>query len=144
MTSKKQVFNSTNVKRLKPIKSILNYIKNTIYFVAINYRNSTYEQIISKEHEGQEAYDNINDFCVSQVEQQYCKDAREIIYENLQDICSVMNKVLNNSIYKRSKQRNDVELSILLSLNSFLSLTKKQKLSSDRKQMKIRLNKLDD
>ena len=144
MTSKKQVFNSTNVRRLKPIKSILNYIKNTIYFVAINYRNSTYEQIISKEHEGQDTYDNISDFCVSQIEQQYCKDViREIIYENLQDICSVINRVLNNSIYKRSKQRNDVELSILLSLNSFLSLTEKQKLSSDRKQMKMRLSKLD-
>lgn len=143
LTSKEQDF-SCEAKRLKPIKSILNYIKNTIYFAAVTYRNATYDQMITADHDGQDAYDNINAYCEEQVQSQYAKDVRDIIYDNLSTIINKIKKVLDESIYNRSKERNNIELSMLLSINNFLSLTYKQKTLNEAKKIKIRNNQLND
>ena len=143
LTSKEQDF-SYEAKRLKPIKSILNYIKNTIYFAAVTYRNATYDQMITADHDGQDAYDNINEYCEEQVQSQYAKDVRYIIYDNLSTIINKIKKVLDESIYNRSKERNNIELSMLLSINNFLSLTYKQKTLNEAKKIKIRNNQLND
>ena len=143
LTSKDQDF-SCEAKRLKPIKSILNYVKNTIYFAAVTYRNATYDQLITADHEGQDAYDTINAYCEEQVQSQYAKDVRDIIYENLSKIIQKIKKVLNESIYSKSKDRNSIELSILLSINNFMSLTNKQKDLNEAKKLKVRNNQLNE
>ena len=143
LTSKDQDF-TPEAKRLKPIKSILNYVKNTIYFAAVTYRNNTYDQMIKADHEGQEAYDNINAYCEEQVQSQYTKDVRDIIYDNLSTIIHKIKKVLNESIYNRSKDRNSIELSMLLSINNFLSLTNKQNNLNEAKKLKLKNNQLNE
>ena len=141
LISDKQSFDGTT-GRLKPIKSVLNYIKNTIGFTAIDYRNSAYEQIISLDHEGPEVYHGVSEFCRSQVEQLCSESAWDLVHDNLDEIHSIIKQVLDNSIYKRSKERNAVELSILLSLNNLLSLTQAQKSLAASKRAKIIAAKL--
>ena len=141
LTSKDQDF-TPGAKRLKPIKSILNYVKNTIYFAAVTYRNTTYDQTIKAEYEGPEAYDNIATYCEEQVQSQYAKDIREIISDNLATIISKIKQALDESIYSRSKERNDIELSILLSINNFMSLNYSQKSLSEAKRNKVRNKQL--
>lgn len=142
LTSKDQNF-TPGAKRSKPIKSILNYIKNTIYFAAVTYRNTTYDETIKAEYEGQEACDNIAAYCEEQVQSQYAKDVREIISDNLTTIIGKIKCVLDESIYSRSKERNDIELSILLSINNFMSLNYSQKSLNESKRNKIRNKQLD-
>lgn len=141
LTSKDQDF-TPGAKRLKPIKSILNYVKNTIYFAAVTYRNTTYDQTIKAEYEGPEAYDNIATYCEEQVQSQYAKDIREIISDNLATIISKIKQALDESIYSKSKERNDIELSILLSINNFMSLNYSQKSLSEAKRNKVRNKQL--
>lgn len=142
LTSKNQNFNP-EATRLKPIKSILNYIKNTIYFAAINYRNLTYDQLITPEHDGEDVCESLHNYCTEQVQSQYSKNVEEIFSENLSKIIQKMNKVLDESIYRRSKERNSIELSILLSINNFISLTNAQKNLNENKRNKIRSNQVD-
>lgn len=141
LTSKDQDF-TPGAKRLKPIKSILNYVKNTIYFAAVTYRNKTYDQTTKVEYEGQEAYDNIAEYCEEQVQSQYAKDVREIVSDSLATIISKIKRVLDESIYSKSKERNDIELSILLSINNFMSLSYSQKSLNESKRSKIRNKQL--
>lgn len=141
LTSKDQDF-TPGAKRLKPIKSILNYVKNTIYFAAVTYRNNTYDQLITAEHDGQEAYESINNYCEEQVQSQYAKDVRDIISENLSKVVQKIERILNESIYSRSKERNAIELSILLSINNFISFNLKEKSLNEIKRNKIKNNQI--
>ena len=133
LTAKDQDF-TLKSSRLKPIKSVLNYIKNTLYFVAVTYRNSTYDQLITFEHDGQDIYENLRDYCEKQIQIQYARDGREIVSETLSTIIKKIKIVLNESIYNKSKERNSIELSILLSLHNFMSLTLKEKKLSETKR----------
>lgn len=124
---------------LKPIKSILNYIKGSIYFAAVDYRNNTFSSLITPEHDGEEAVENVAEYLEEDVRSQYRRSYAEIVAEYFDRIGDYIDRVAEeNSIFSgNSVKSENLKISMLLSIRNFVSLSYNEKLKSEKQQDKI-------
>ena len=119
----------------KAIKSILNYIKGCLPFMAITWRNKNYLEVLNPEHDSLEILDSAKEYSYDQASQQY-QEKREAAYQELFSGLSIyVNKALDNSLFKKDKKaRYELELSQYLTLLNSLTIENKYKNSKATKQ----------
>ena len=127
----------------KAIKSILNYIKGCLPFVAITWRTKNYANILNAEYDSQEAVDSIRDFSYDQASDQFNEKRQAAYTEMFSDLSTYVNKILEKSIFKNNKKtKYQLEMSEYLTLLNCLTLENKYKNSKDNKQYNRILNQL--
>ena len=138
LTREKQDF-SPGAKRNKPIKSILNYLKNVLGFIAITYRERNYKEIIDPTIASAEEVEGFRNYTYSQADNCIIKNYNIIEEEHTEvfkKIDNTFDKILDKSIYKNNKRlryylKNSVYLSIInmLTLNNRYNKENKRVLS---------------
>ena len=124
-------------KELLPIKSVLNYIKGTLNFSVMDYRKSTFKQIVNPEFEGQEKTDIVQEYLEESVRSSYQKSRDELYAEYFTKFPYYLDKELDNSMYKRNNiDRINLRCSILLTLHNFLTLPYKYNNSTKLRKQK--------
>lgn len=124
-------------KELLPIKSVLNYIKGTLNFSVMDYRKSTFKQIVNPEFEGQEKTDIVQEYLEESVRSSYQKSRDELYTEYFTRFPYYLDKELDNSMYKRNNiDRINLRCSILLTLHNFLTLPYKYHNSTKLRKQK--------
>lgn len=115
---------SENPKGLKPIKSILNYIKGCIGFIAIKYRNNNFSQILNPEFDGEDACNAVNEYMEHSVRSDYERPVSSIFKQYIENINEYIDKAIEEG--KRFNvnpiMKNALSLSIKLSIRNFITL----------------------
>jgi hypothetical protein len=138
----------------KPIKSILNYVKGALAFMAMTWRASNYAEILKpesefedNEHEGVKKLENkrqaIKKYLYEQASADYSRDKSEAYTELLNNIPCYIKKSLENSIYKNNKlKKHQILLSEYITISNCLTLDSKKNKYSDEKKKKLFLEQL--
>lgn len=116
---------SENPKGLKPIKSILNYIKGCIGFIAIKYRNSNFSQILNPEFDGEDACDAVNGYMENLVRTDYEVPTSSILEQYVENINTYIDDAIKEgAVFNKDPViRNALALSIKLSIRNFITLS---------------------
>ena len=140
LTSCRQDFSKTfkdkHAKRtLVPIKSVLNYIKSTLNFSVIDYRKANFKEVLNPDYDKQSDLDGCKEFLERQIRESYQRPYSEILLEEFEYLPSYLDEILDNSMFKHNTfKRNTLRLSILLTINNFITLPNKYKLYSKSRQ----------
>lgn len=127
--------------RNKPIKSILNYVKGTLPFMAITWKGANYFQTIKPDYHTEKEVVAVKDYAQAQVTQDYTEERAVLYQELLQTLPYYLNKGLDKSIFKRNVlERHQFLLSEYATLCNCLTLTKLYEESAPQKQEKLILN----
>lgn len=149
LTNKSQNFlmapnEKSNKKNLRPIKSILNYIKGCLNFSIMDYRNAHYKEIIDPQYNDMEEFNGCREYLENYVRSDYQRDYQELLEEQIKNIPFFLKTILDNSMFKHNViERHNLELSILLTLHSMVSLPNKinkQDIAKQRVQLNSQLN----
>ena len=124
LLNKKTKF-GVETKRFKPIKSILNYVKTCLPFDAIMFRNRTFEEIISFDYNEQDAL-GAKEYLENEVRKQYEPTEDVILNDLFEDIDKIIRRLVNKTIF-RGIEKNNLEISLKLSLLNILTLSNRNK-----------------
>ena len=142
LINKKQSFSNPELKRekgkLKPIKSILNYVKNILPLTVIDFRKRNFKETFSTEYLEEDEVEGVKNFLENQVRSEYEKSRQELFEDYFSNIVRYIDDVLNKSIFKKNEyEKNNLRLSILLTLNKILSLPVYCNNLKDSKRIKL-------
>ena len=143
ITSQKQDFSNTR-SRMRPIKSVLNLIKKVIGYAAIDFRNDNYQQILNPEYDELEKIDTVSEYSQDIIRSQYERPQHEIFIYVFVDIAKYVDKVVNKSFFNRNKRESsNLKLSVLLSIERFVTLPHNIKNKSTPKKAKLLQKQVD-
>lgn len=113
----------------RAIKSILNYIKGSLGYMCITWREKNYAQVLSvdspKEKEKAKCY-AVNDFIRRQAGEQFDDQKRIAIRELINNLPRYFEQTVKESIFKKDKLSSyEILLSMYLSLLNSATLTQK-------------------
>lgn len=125
-------------RKLKPIKSCLNYIKRTLYPFKVNYSKMTFQEEFRAGSLNGENPLQIQEDRVNAVRKEN-NDLMEVEYKAyLNNICSSVRMVLNSSPYKKDKQMmHNLYLSCLLTILKTITISNKNKARIQNKTDKV-------
>lgn len=127
LTNKKQDFldpdfKKKGKKRLAPVKSVLNYIKNVLPLIVVDYRKDNYKEMVNPEYVGWDSADSVRKYVEDSVRADYEKPKNQLIEEGFSHIIEHLDKILDKSIFKNNKiEKNNLRLSILLTLRNIFN-----------------------
>ena len=131
LTNKKQFLQDDDPKKLKKIKSILNYIKRVLYPLTVNYQQENYCNLykqrdlsIYKEQEGSTQPDK-NSFMYENTLNSNSEFIHIEVDNYLNSICKIIRSVTDNTIYSKDKILTyNIYMSCLLTLLKSFTLSK--------------------
>lgn len=141
LTNPKQDFSKdfrdkTNKRRLSPIKSVLNYIKGILNFSIMDYRNLNYKETLDPNYNSQEEILGCKEMLEEQIRSTYQQSYQELLLEQFKLLPIYLKEILDNSIYNTNLlTRNCLELSILLTISNFMTISNKYKNYSINKKI---------
>jgi len=143
LTDSNQDWNNSGEGK-KPIKSVLNYIKSCIGFLAVDFRNKNYSEIYGPDHYDDDVLADIQNYMRDQVQEDYNRTIDDEIVECLTKLPSYIDDILEASIYKKSKySKNVLKFSIMICLLKCFNLNNKLKRNKKNKQIKELYKQLD-
>lgn len=127
----------TSSKRvLKPIKSILNYVKNTIALAAVDFRKGNYQEVLNSECLTDSELEGVQNSLEAQVRELYEPSKLELLQEYFERLPQYIDRVVGNGLFSLKEiYRNNLRLSILITLNKMLTLPESVKSLSEKKRM---------
>lgn len=141
LTNPNQKF-GTNQGKGKPVKSVLNYIKTILPFMAIDFRVENYSQDAEYEETDKEIQ-GAREYLVNSILQQYEESEKEDICNVFGSIDYYINKVVKESIFIKNKlNANNLSLSLYLSLFNMFTLPYSNNELSDKQKTKRLLKQL--
>ena len=144
LTNPKQDFSTSDFKNaskktLVPLKSVLNYIKKVLPFMVVDFRNEHYQVLGNPEYLGVDNTDGIIEYIEDYVRSDYEKPKTELLQEGFKNIIKHLNKVLDKGIFKNNeKEKNNLKMSILLTLKNIFTVPTYLNLSTRKKLNKIK------
>lgn len=138
LVNKRQFFDEDNPKKLKPIKSVLNYIKRIIYPIKVQFEQSNYYQGVNYEKE-----ELVADFTLytykDQIQETLDKLNKVEFCLYLEQIPSVLKEFLNSIPHiKNSNEWLNIYTSCLLSLLNSITMSNINKKRLTRESTSIR------
>lgn len=129
--------------RNKPIKSVLNYLKGALAFMAITWKDNNYFQTIKPDFHSVEEVRGIKDYLYNQVLDDYNKERAEAYRELLKQLPTYLEEALDKSAFKKNKlEKHQLLLSEYLTLCNSLSLEQRRNECTAKKKRKILLEQL--
>ena len=127
LINKRQSFSNPEMKKekgkLKPIKSVLNYVKGVLPLIVVDFRKRNFKETFSTEYLDENAVEGVKNFLENQVRSEYEKSRQELFEDYFVNIIKYIDSMLDKSIFKKNEfEKNSLKLSILLTLNRMLSL----------------------
>ena len=127
LINKRQSFSNPEMKRekgkLKPIKSVLNYVKNVLPLIVVDFRKRNFKETFSTEYLDENDVEGVKNFLEGQVRAEYEKPRQKLFEDYFADIIKYLDDILDKSIFKKNEfEKNNLKISILLTLNRMLSL----------------------
>lgn len=123
--------------RNKPIKSILNYVKGVLPFMAITWKDTNYFQTLKPDYHSEEEMNATKEYTQAQVTSGYTEERSALYRELLQNIPQYLKESLNKSIFKKSDlEKHQLLMSEYATLCNCLTLENKQKELTARKRQK--------
>lgn len=138
LTAKNQNYNQDAIKN-KAIKSILNYIKSTLPFMAITWRNTYYCDTINPDIDSLEDTFGAQCYVYKQASAESNYNRKKAFQDLFADFPKYIKESLANSIFKKNNiLKYEITLSEYLSILNLLTLEHKFKdISDNRKCTKI-------
>ena len=134
LTAKNQNYDQ-NATSNRAIKSILNYIKGALLFMAITWRNTNYAETLNPEVDGTDDIEVARNYVYSQANDQFEYKRKKAFAELFENFPKYVNDALNMSMFKKNKlQKYQIALSEYLSLLNCLTIENKFKDISDTKK----------
>lgn len=144
LTKTGQDFDPESKNANKAIKSVLNYIKGAIGFMAISYRQENYSEFLNPDHNSEEELAGAQAWIENQAKSQYTEQVREEITSSFEYLPKYIEKVCSSSIYRHNPvAKNNLSLSIYLSLLNCLTLENKYRNKSIMKKQLLVLKQLE-
>lgn len=134
LTAKNQNYDQ-NATANRAIKSILNYIKGALMFMAITWRNANYAETLNPDIDGNDDIEAARDYVYNQANDQFEYKRKKAFAELFENFPKYVNDALNMSMFKKNKlQKYQIALSEYLSLLNCLTIENKFKDISDTKK----------
>lgn len=134
LTAKNQNYDQ-NATSNRAIKSILNYIKGALLFMAITWRNTNYAETLNPEVDEADDIEVARDYVYNQANDQFEYKRKKAFAELFENFPKYVNDALNMSMFKKNKlQKYQIALSEYLSLLNCLTIENKFKDISDTKK----------
>lgn len=134
LTAKNQNYDQ-NATANRAIKSILNYIKGALMFMAITWRNANYAETLNPDIDGNDEIEAARDYVYNQANDQFEYKRKKAFAELFENFPKYVNDALNMSMFKKNKlQKYQIALSEYLSLLNCLTIENKFKDISDTKK----------
>lgn len=134
LTAKNQNYDQ-NATSNRAIKSILNYIKGALLFMAITWRNTNYAETLNPDIDGNDEIEAARDYVYNQANDQFEYKRKKAFAELFENFPKYVNDALNMSMFKKNKlQKYQIALSEYLSLLNCLTIENKFKDISDTKK----------
>lgn len=134
LTAKNQNYDQ-NATANRAIKSILNYIKGALMFMAITWRNANYAETLNPDIDGNDEIEAARDYVYTQANDQFEYKRKKAFAELFENFPKYVNDALNMSMFKKNKlQKYQIALSEYLSLLNCLTVENKFKDISDTKK----------
>ncbi len=127
LTNPKQFLDDDDPRKLPRIKSILNWIKRTLYAFKVNYQKQTFNEVCSEEYT-----DQANDDFKNIYTQTYLETNSGMLEVNLKLYLDKLPKLIYN-ILDNTPYRNDKYMMHRLYMSSLISLLKSFTLSNEDK-----------
>lgn len=129
---------------MKPIKSILNFIKGSLGFMCITWQQQNFSQNITDDVVDSTKINDVGDFVRREAESQYTEKKQEAYREAIEGLPEYIKKSIDKSIYKKNALvAHELYLSCCLSLCNALTLEgKKSSLGSVEKRGKLLVEQL--
>lgn len=119
---------NTKNKRIKPIKSCLNYIKKVLYPLKVNYQKEYFEQVIRDEDASEGGVFNLKEERYNVARSNYSGILRYEYSYYLKNIPNTIRFVLNDSPYQKDKaMMHNIYLSCLLTFLKTITMCNKNK-----------------
>ena len=130
-------------KHFKAIKSVLNYVKGSLPFAAISWRECNFNQIFNDPYDGGQKHQKEPDYVDNQVVGYYEEEKAQAYKELLSELPVYVTKSIDSSIYKKNKlKRHQILLSEYITLCNCLSIPKSKNSQSEIKKRRHILNQL--
>lgn len=128
LTNKRQFLADDDPKKMKRIKSILNFIKKIMYGMKVNYQQENFEDIFSDEFQGEGIEDQIKtDLCNTLLSNTNDMLRIEVEYY-LTSIPKIIKRFLKDTPYSKDKKiMNNLYISCLITVLKSLTLSNKNK-----------------
>lgn len=134
LTAKNQNYDQ-NATANRAIKSILNYIKGALMFMAITWRNANYAETLNPDIDGNDEIEAARDYVYNQANDQFEYKRKKAFAELFENFPKYVTDALNMSMFKKNKlQKYQIALSEYLSLLNCLTVENKFKDISDTKK----------
>lgn len=112
---------------MKPIKSILNFIKGSLGFMCITWQQQNFSQNITDDVVDSTKINDVGDFVRREAESQYTEKKQEAYREAIERLPEYIKKSIDKSIYKKNALvAHELYLSCCLSLCNALTLERKK------------------
>lgn len=133
----------SNTKGRPYVKSVLNYIKGALGFMAVTFRKDYYAQTINAEHNSSDEVEGAKMWIENEINAQFIGQIRDDIIDSFSCIPYYLDKIIDNSIYSKSKlKRYNLEMSIILSLLNCICLEGKLSTKTDKRKYFLKLKNL--
>lgn len=133
LTDKRQFLPENNPKKLKKIKSVLNFIKRIMYPLKVNYQKNTFNDVIKiaeeSEYDGSDAYNGTRENLIQQVISDNSAFLQCDISSYLKTLNRIIKKVVNDTPYK-----NDSVMTHRLYISCLITVLKSVTLSNENKE----------
>jgi len=132
MTNPRQFSVQEGERSLKPIKSVLNYLKFVLPKLRVRYQEENFTQVFSDKH-GSDTEGLKNDYRES-IQKSYNDGLPEAVQEELSKIAVVTKHIVNGTPYRKDKlMTRKIYMSCLLTLLNNFTLTNKDKIKIQQK-----------
>jgi hypothetical protein len=112
---------------MKPIKSILNFIKGSLGFMCITWQQQNFSQNITDDVVDASKINDVGDFVRQEAESQYTEKKQEAYREAIDRLPDYIKKSIEKSIYRKNALiAHELYLSCCLSLCNALTLERKK------------------
>lgn len=112
-------------RKLDLVKSVLNYIKLTLYGMKVDYQKQTFRQIIDPALDSRINSDAISNSMKENIRYQYRDQLEEAIFETIETLPSIIRKIVSQTPYK-----NDIILRKRIYISCLISFLKSITLSN--------------
>lgn len=103
LVDKRQFNPEPGERKLDVIKSVLNYIKLTLYGMKVDYQKDTYKQIIDPRLNDKIDIDKLKYSFKEQIENNYWFDLQKNIFDDLNELPDIIKDIVSKTPYKDDK-----------------------------------------
>lgn len=127
-------------RKLEPVKSVLNYIKLTLYGMKVDYQKQNFNQIIDPSLDERINPEAISNTLKDYVQADYSHGLQEAILEQVISLPSIINDVIDKTPYKKDKlMRKRLYLSCLITFLKSVTLSNANKCKIEKRKEKNNL-----